>query len=195
MCYISVIITKILKLKNMKRKQAIVYLLALLFALQGCNERSASEDLAKKVIPFNTDWKFIWGDNPRAYIKSFDDASWSETNFPAESWVMSTGSIGEVGWYRKTFSLPANNADKITYLDFDSINWKIEVWINGYLLGENPGKSFSYDITRLLKYNEKNTIAIRGKGPDAEEESLAFGGTVKLIVTSPPKVEAEINTN
>ncbi len=156
-------------------KKTISYLLILvLLTLQGCST-SIVDEPARQTALFNSGWKFILGDNPRASIESFDDASWQAINLPHDWSIEVDFSVenpatpgggalpGGIGWYRKTFTPPATDAGKHTYIDFDGVYWNSTVWINGQLLGERPNGyiSFRYDLTPHLKYGQKNTIAVR----------------------------------
>lgn len=157
------------------KKQAVVFVLVILSVLQGCNSQGTEKEKARKVRLFNTEWKFILGDNPRASIESFDDTSWSVLNLPHDWSIEADFSVdnpstpgggalpGGIGWYRKTFIPDAADKGKNTYIDFDGIYWNSTVWINGHLLGERPSGyiSFRYDLTPYLKYGQQNTIAVR----------------------------------
>ena len=43
-----------------------------------------------------------------------------------------------VGWYRKTFEIPAEDLGKQIYLQFDGIFRDSRVWVNGFFLGHGP---------------------------------------------------------
>jgi beta-galactosidase len=125
---------------------------------------------------FNKDWKFKL-DSTKAYSEtSINDANWRTLNLPHD-WSIegefdkdnpatpSGGALpGGIGWYRKTFTIPAINKNKIILIDFDGVYMNSEVWINGHSLGVRPNGyiSFQYDLTPYLKYgNEKNSIAVK----------------------------------
>jgi beta-galactosidase len=125
---------------------------------------------------FNNDWKFKL-DSTKAYSETnINDANWRTLNLPHD-WSIegkfdkdnpatpSGGALpGGIGWYRKTFTIPAINKNKIILIDFDGIYMNSEVWINGHSLGVRPNGyiSFQYDLTPYLKYgNEKNSIAVK----------------------------------
>src|SRR3972149_5779748 len=42
---------------------------------------------------------------------------------------------GGIGWYRKSFTLPAGTANRRAFLEFDGAYMNAEVWINGQSLG------------------------------------------------------------
>jgi beta-galactosidase len=68
-----------------------------------------------------------------------------------------------IGWYRKTFTLPASAAGRRHYLDVDGAMAQPKVFINGVLAGEwkYGYSSFRVDLTPHLKFGVSNTIAIR----------------------------------
>ncbi len=45
---------------------------------------------------------------------------------------------GGIGWYRKTFSIPAASKGKSVFIDFDGVYRYSEVWINDHYLGKRP---------------------------------------------------------
>ena len=71
---------------------------------------------------------------------------------------------GGIGWYRKTFTLPATANGKSVFIDFDGVYRNSEVWINGHYLGKRPYGyiSFEYELSPYLNYgNQKNVIAVK----------------------------------
>ncbi len=65
-------------------------------------------------------------------------------------------------WYRKTFTLPASDAGKSVWIDFDGVYRDAKVYLNGQMLGEHPGgyDSFRYDIHRAAHYGGVNVLAV-----------------------------------
>jgi len=66
-------------------------------------------------------------------------------------------------WYRTEFTAPAPDAGKSYWLNFDSINWKAEVFLNGESLGRIEGGFMRgrFDVTHKLKAGERNALAVR----------------------------------
>jgi beta-galactosidase len=125
---------------------------------------------------FNDGWKFKL-DSAQSYSAAdVDDASWRILNLPHD-WSIEgkfdknnpagTGGgalPGGVGWYRKTFTIPASQKDKTIFIEFDGVYRNSEVFINGHSLGIRPYgySSFHYDLSPYLKFgNEKNLIAVK----------------------------------
>jgi beta-galactosidase len=68
-----------------------------------------------------------------------------------------------IGWYRRTFELPVEDAGKRIWLTFDGVFRDTTVWVNGWLVKRNEGgyNTFHEDITDVLKFGGKNLIAVR----------------------------------
>lgn len=128
---------------------------------------------------FNADWSFRLqapGDTVDYSAVDFDDSGWRKLDLPHD-WAIE-GSFskdnpsgtgggalpGGIGWYRKTFEIPAGmNADDRVFIDFDGTYMNTSVYVNGKPLGTRPYgyASFSYDITDCLNKNGKNVIAVK----------------------------------
>ena len=126
--------------------------------------------------PLCDNWSFQLGEVEAAEQSGFDDSQWRTLDVPHD-WSIeqpfdkdqsdgySAGYLpGGIGWYRKTFTVPASDQGKKIVIDFDGVYMDSQVWINGHLLGRRPYGyiSFRYDLTPHLKVGgEKNVIAVR----------------------------------
>ena len=74
-------------------------------------------------------------------------------NFPTNS----------IGWYRRTFELPAGDKGRALWIEFDGVYRNCLVWLNGVCLGRNVSGygSFYYDIRRAANYGGTNTLVVR----------------------------------
>ena len=68
-----------------------------------------------------------------------------------------------VGWYRRTFELPAADRGKRIWLEFDGVYRNSDVWINGEWAGHNWSgyTGFHYDITDAANFGGKNVVTVR----------------------------------
>ena len=68
-----------------------------------------------------------------------------------------------VGWYRKVFTIPADDLGKHISLRFDGIFRDARVWVNGFYLGNEPDGYAAqiYDISEYLNYGGDNVVAVR----------------------------------
>ena len=68
-----------------------------------------------------------------------------------------------VGWYRKTFTIPAEDEGLHIAIRFDGIFRNADIWVNGFWLGKEPSGYATqvYDISEYLDYGGENLIAVR----------------------------------
>jgi beta-galactosidase len=138
---------------------------------------SASQVFAqgRTIADFDQGWQFNLGYVADAQQTGFNDANWRTLNLPHD-WSIEGkfnkdnpatpegGALpGGIGWYRKTFTIPASSKGKLVYIDFDGVYQKSTVWINGHELGFRPNGyiSFRYELTPYLNFGGKNTIAVK----------------------------------
>jgi len=129
----------------------------------------------RTVTDFDKGWRFHLGNVDDGEKNSVSDASWRlldlphdwsiEGKFAKENPATPEGGAlpGGIGWYRKTFTVPASAKGGLVYIDFDGVYQKSDVWINGHHLGFRPNGyiSFRYELTPYLNFNGKNTIAVK----------------------------------
>ncbi|MEJ5368308.1 MAG: discoidin domain-containing protein [Bryobacteraceae bacterium] len=65
-------------------------------------------------------------------------------------------------WYRNEFVPPPVLKNEKLWLDFDGINWKAQVWLNGEFLGRIEGafRRARFDVTGKVRLGEKNAVAV-----------------------------------
>ena len=66
-------------------------------------------------------------------------------------------------WYRNEFVAAPAAPGKHVWLNFDGINWKADIFLNGKKLGRIEGGFMRgrFDVTSLLRPGKKNALAIR----------------------------------
>ena len=113
--------------------------------------------------------------------ESFDDSRWLTATVPGTvlSSYINLGAVPDPNyadnifqisdsyfnsdfWYRNEFELPESLMGEKLWLDFDGINWKAEIFMNGKYLGRIDGAFIRgrFDITDLAKEGT-NTLAVR----------------------------------
>jgi beta-galactosidase len=119
-------------------------------------------------------WRFHLGEVPAAERPGFNDRTWRLLDLPHDWSIEGTpmqdapaGGRGGffptgIGWYRKTFRLPAELKGKRVTIEFDGVYMNSTVWINGVLLGHRPFGyiGFEYDLTPHLRRGT-NVLAVR----------------------------------
>jgi beta-galactosidase len=121
---------------------------------------------------FNFGWKFQAGELKDAQAVDYDDSGWRTLDLPhdfqiEQEWDESAGgargfkAMGD-GWYRKSFNADPAWKGKRILLDFEGIIYLGDVWVNGEKVGstEYGYLGFEADITKLLKYDDANIVAV-----------------------------------
>jgi len=121
------------------------------------------------------------GENVSFVQTNYDDSAWRQINLPHD-WAVElpfssiadgghgyksgiTGSTGTntIGWYRHTFTLPANYSGQSLWLQFDGVYRNCLVWLNGHILGRNVSgyESFYFDVTPYANPGGTNVLVVR----------------------------------
>jgi beta-galactosidase len=151
-----------------------------------------------------TDPSGVYGDSsdPKAAAPDFPDSTWervtlphdwSITQLPSPSQTNATGYFpGGLGWYRKTFTLPASMTGKEITVDFDGVYDNSYVYLNGQLLGNHPYgyTGYSYDITGLAHTDGRTPNVLAVVVQNQEPSSRWYSGSgitrhVHLTVVDP----------
>ena len=161
-------------------------------------------------------WRFHLGDITGAEAADFDDSSWRTVDVPhdfqiEQPWVepvagenvngkdeasnvvsrLSARAFKDmnIGWYRKVITPDASIKGKRVILDFEGIMLVGDVYLNGQRIGgtDYGYVGFDIDITKLLKYGEKNVIAVKADTREPQNSRWYTGGglfrDVHLIIT------------
>lgn len=151
--------------------------------LIGLNVQAQQSNSPREKILFDFNWRFHKGGAQGADQPGFNDSKWRKIDLPhdwsiedlpgtrspfdsnAIGQVMTGFTVGGLGWYRKTFVVPATEKGKRIILQFDGVYMNADVWLNGGHLGNHPYgyTSFWYDITNEIKFGEKNVLSVQVK--------------------------------
>ncbi|WP_091500119.1 glycoside hydrolase family 2 TIM barrel-domain containing protein [Amphibacillus marinus] len=137
----------------------------------------------------NLDWRFLQGEEKKAWYKGFDDQHWRHVQLPHDWSVESpfskahssgTGYLpGGLGWYRKSFLLPEGIEDKKVTLTVEGAYQNAKLWVNSYYLGYRPYgySTFSYDISDFITAGD-NVLAIRLDHPSTSDSRWFTGSGI-----------------
>lgn len=65
--------------------------------------------------------------------------------------------------YRRTFTVPAAWSGKRVLLNFEAVDWRCTVYVNGQMIGSHDGgyDPFSFDITDKVQMGQDNVVALK----------------------------------
>ena len=142
---------------------------------------------------------------------AFDDSDWRELNLPHD-WAIelpfqndpalqSKGfyPLGRkypatsVGWYRRVFELPAEDAGRRIAIEFDGAYRETMVVFNGFYIGRHSGgyDPFSFDLTDFANAGGRNVLLIRVDATESDGwfyEGAGIYRHVWLVKTNPVHV-------
>ncbi len=86
-------------------------------------------------------------------------------------------------WYRKEFTVPASAEGRHTFLNFDGINWKADVYVNGQHVGRVEGafRRGKFDISDFIVPGQANAVAVlieKNAHPGVVKEQTALSPDV-----------------
>ena len=137
---------------------------------------------------FNFGWKFKLGEVENAESVSLDDSEWRNLDLPHDFQIEmpwnEKASRGRgfkdmaTGWYRKTFEASKEWKGKRVILDFEGIMLHGDAYLNGKKIG---GTDYGYlgfeaDVTKLLKYDRPNVLAVHCSTGEAKNSRWYTGG-------------------
>ena len=131
--------------------------------------------MSRKRLSFDNGWKFMLEAGEGAQAVGYDDSGWRSLDLPhdwsiegpfdgdCESGQSLAYLPGGIGWYRKHFSIPADEAGRRVFLDFDGAFRFTDVWVNGEHMGffHDGYIGFGYDITDYVNFGGENLVAVR----------------------------------
>ncbi len=177
----------------MKRTVFDRFIVATFCALLASSIFAADTNSPREHLSLDANWKFHLGDDWPGALRldkagasggpaseKFSDIAWRTLDLPHD-WAIelpfdknadtSHGfkPVGpgypknSVGWYRRTFELPAADDGKRIWLTFDGAFRDVTVWVNGWLVQRHEGGYYPFreDITDIVHFGGKNSIAVK----------------------------------
>ena len=160
-----------------------VFVLISISFMTGCGDNT---DQSERIKDFDAGWLFLKDSLQNAEAVNFDDSGWRRIDLPHDWSIedlpgqsdsvigpfsnkseggMSTGYfVGGTGWYRKHFSITAEENNKIIWINFDGVYMDCDVWLNDHHLGNHPYgyTPFNLEISKYLNPpSQDNVLAVR----------------------------------
>ena len=82
-------------------------------------------------------------------------------------------------WYRKTFTLPADDRGKIIWLNFRGINYRANIWLNGTQIAKaedvaGTWRTYEFNVTDAAKTGAENVLAVQVYAPTENDLAITF---------------------
>lgn len=153
-------------------KKTIIFLF---FWVLGCVSLQARERLC-----LDEGWLFTLSNDSKMSQTDYDDSQWRRLNLPHD-WAIEGdfsannpsgaggGALpGGIGWYRKHFTLSADESFDKYFIEFDGVYMNSTVFLNGHQIGFRPYgySSFEYDMTPYLNKTGENVLAVKVDNSD-----------------------------
>jgi beta-galactosidase/beta-glucuronidase len=117
----------------------------------------------------NGAWEFEYDDNRMGRRQKWHkgDRTFSKTiqvpfSFESKQSGIGESHIHDTVWYRRSFAVPEKWADRRVVLHFGAVDYKANVWVNGYSVACHEGghTPFSADITDALDPDGPNVVVV-----------------------------------
>ena len=158
----------------LQKKTLLVFAIAMLIVMDATAHVAdvCTGDVGKRL--FNDSWTFRLEDKSgrvsaaEAVVLPHDWAVKGEFSADNPSGTGGGALPGGIGWYEKTFYVDKSDKGKAFRLTFDGAYMNTTVWVNGKELGTRPYGyiSFTYDITKHLRYGRQNTVRVKVDNSD-----------------------------
>jgi exo-1,4-beta-D-glucosaminidase len=82
-------------------------------------------------------------------------------------------------WYRTEFQVPAGYKGKQVWLNFEGINYRANVWLNGKQIASDKNmagmwRSWEFNVTDAIHPGERNALAVEVSAPLATDLAITF---------------------
>ena len=102
---------------------------------------------------------------PGTVLTSYlNDGAIANPDFGDNQYAISDSFFCADFWYRNEFTIPPTREEgKHTWLNFDGVNWKGEIYLNGHEVGRIDGGFMRgrFDVTTLVHSDATNALAVR----------------------------------
>jgi exo-1,4-beta-D-glucosaminidase len=112
-------------------------------------------------------------------LKSFPGMDYSSDSFFAKQSMPADSPFRCSWWFRTEFRVPAQASKRTTWLHFDGINYRANVWLNGEKIGGAQDiagmmRMFVFDVGKHLIAGKPNALAVEVFAPDKTDLGMTW---------------------
>jgi exo-1,4-beta-D-glucosaminidase len=145
------------------------------FSPQGWHETTVPSTVVTALVKDKTLPDPYFGMNLRSFPgvsypigKNFAEEPMSPDSPYAVSW-----------WYRKTFEIPASLQGKTIWLNFDGINYRANIWLNGKQIASSEEvagawRTYEFNVTNEVRAGSENVLAVQVFSPTENNLAITF---------------------
>lgn len=176
-------------------RAAVAFAAMFLIPLFPAPSQDIRNEAGRQLFNINQGWSYLEDNLPRAEDLSHTTKQWEQINLP-HTWNR-TDAIDQVpgyrrsaSWYRKSIFIPSSSNNFRYVLEFEGVNIKSDVYVNGSRAGGHIGGylRFSVDMTPFIKPGENNTILVRADNsydpdviPSQKSDFHIYGGITRDV--------------
>jgi beta-galactosidase len=145
----------------------VVFLTVLLMLPLAASSQEIRDQEHRQRININQGWSYLEDNIESVENLARTAGQWEQINLP-HTWNR-TDAVDQVpgyrrssSWYRKSLFIPRTTKDLRYILEFEGVNIKSSIFVNGSRAGGHVGGyvGFSVDMTQFVKPGEQNTILV-----------------------------------
>jgi beta-galactosidase len=181
---------------SMKKKATgLLFVVLILSGVAQVSSQTIRDEVGKQVYSLNERWMYL--EDAQTDVRSVGQVNekWQPVTLP-HTWNrfdavdQTPGYRRSASWYKRELTVPSSKNDLHYILDFEGINLKSEVYVNGVLAGKHVGGyvGFSVDITSFVRKGESNTILVRADNaidpniiPSQKSDFCICGGITRNV--------------
>ena len=128
------------------------------------------ESASRPRLSLAGEWQLAFDPAAEGIARGWPGAGWpadrADTVQVPAAWDVTHPDAEGVGFYRRTFAVPADWSQQVVLLHCGGAAYRAEVWVNGQFAGSHEGAytPFWLDVTRLLRAGAENDIVVRVAG-------------------------------
>jgi len=112
-------------------------------------------------------------------FKSFPGMNYSAASFFANQDMPDGSPFRCSWWFRTEFNVPASSSKRTTWLHFDAINYRANIWLNGQKVADAQDvagtyRIFEFDVSKYLVRGKTNALAVEVFAPGKNDLGMTW---------------------
>jgi beta-galactosidase len=183
--------------RMIRRTQALLFTLMILVlcSISPVTSQGIKDEPGRQLFRINENWSYLEDNVASVERLSTSTEQWQQIDLP-HTWNkfdavdQIPGYRRSASWYKKELFIPDSKSDRRYLLEFEGVNIKSDVYVNGFRAGGHIGGylGFSVDMTSFLKKGQSNIILVRADNsydpdviPSQKSDFYIYGGITRDV--------------